>query len=94
MTVSVAADALGGAEAILSGEEMYRLGLEASTGGENGEFDLITAHMWFNLAAMQGNIEARTYRAELAKEMSAEDIAEAQRQARAYLATNRIRLHS
>lgn len=73
----------------LTGEDMYRLGLEASNGCETGEFDLITAHKWFNLAAMQGNNEARVYRAELAAEMSAEEIAEAQRQAREFLATHR-----
>ena len=73
---------------------MYQLGLQASTGGETGEFDLITAHKWFNLAAMQGNMEARAYRAELANEMTPEQIAEAQRQAREYLATHRARLHS
>lgn len=94
MIMTLGANALDRAEPILSGEEMYRLGLEASTGGETGDFDLITAHKWFNLAAMQGNLEARAYRAELAKEMSAEDVAEAQRQARAYLATHRARLHS
>ena len=94
MTMTVQAEALEAAEPILSGDEMYRLGLEASTGGETGDFDLVTAHKWFNLAAMQGNLEARTYRAELANEMSAEQIAEAQRQAREYLATHRGRLHS
>lgn len=90
MTMTITADALGQAEPILSGEEMYRLGLEASTGGEACDFDLITAHMWFNLAAMQGNIEARAYRAELANEMTPEEVAEAQRLAREYLATHRV----
>lgn len=94
MTVSMSVSTLENVEAILSGEEMYRLGLEASTGGEAGEFDLITAHKWFNLAAMQGNMEARAYRAELAHEMTTEEIAEAQRQARAYLATHRPRSHA
>ena len=89
MTISMQAQALVGAEAVLSGEEMYRLGLEASTGEAHGTFDLVTAHKWFNLAAMQGNLEARAYRAELSREMSTEEIAEAQRQARAYLATHR-----
>lgn len=93
MTVSLQAGALSSAEPVLTGEEMYRRGLEASTGG-NGGFDLITAHKWFNLAAMQGNIEARAYRAELAKEMSPEEIAEAQRLAREYLATYRPRYQS
>ena len=94
MTMTMSAEALEIAEPILSGEEMYRLGLEASTGGDTGEFDLITAHKWFNLAAMQGSLEAREYRTELAKEMTAEDIAEAQRQAREYLATHRAKLHA
>ncbi|MEM9494786.1 MAG: sel1 repeat family protein [Pseudomonadota bacterium] len=91
MTLSVGASALETAGAILSGEEMYRLGLEASNGCETGEFDLVTAHMWFNLAAMQGNLEARQYRAELANEMTAEEVAEAQRQARRYLSTHRAK---
>lgn len=94
MTISMGTEALEFAEQVLSDEEMYRLGLQASTGGETGEFDLITAHKWFNLAAMQGNLEARTYRAELANEMTPEEIAEAQRQAREYLATHRAKLHS
>ncbi|MCB2113960.1 MAG: hypothetical protein R3C42_04130 [Parvularculaceae bacterium] len=92
MSISLQADTLMSATAILSGEEMYRLGLEASVGGEEAMLDLVTAHKWFNLAAMMGNIEARTYRAELALEMTAEEIAEAQRQAREYLSTHRPRL--
>jgi len=40
---------------------------------------------------MQGNLEARAYRAELAKEMTAEEIAEAQKLAREYLATHRAK---
>ncbi len=94
MTMTVETATLDYAEPILSDEEMYRLGLEASTGGQTGDFDLITAHKWFNLAAMQGNLEARAYRAELAREMSQEEIAEAQRQAREYLSTHRASLHS
>lgn len=91
MTIAMGVDALETAEVLLSDSEMYRLGLEASTGGETGDFDLITAHKWFNLAAMQGNLEARAYRAELANEMTSEEIAEAQRQAREYLAVHRAR---
>ena len=93
MSVSVSVADIADAQAVMSGEEMYRLGLEASVAGEDSGFDLVTAHKWFNLAAMQGNQEARAYRAELAMEMSPEEIAEAQRQARAYLATHKPRLH-
>lgn len=94
MTMTFSAEAIENAEPILSGEEMYRLGLDASTGVETGAFDLVTAHKWFNLAAMQGNLEARAYRAELANEMSTDEVAEAQRQAREYLATHRARSHA
>jgi hypothetical protein len=93
MSIPILADAVVSAEPIMSGEEMYRLGLEASTGGANGSFDLVVAHKWFNLAAMQGNIEARAYRAELAKEMTPDEVAEAQRLAREYLSTHRPRLN-
>ncbi|MFZ5619358.1 MAG: hypothetical protein ACOZAA_18760 [Pseudomonadota bacterium] len=91
MSISVQADALMSATAILNSEEMYRLGLAASVGGE-GEFDLINAHKWFNLAAMMGNPEARTYRAELAREMTPDEVAEAQKLAREYLSTHRPRM--
>ena len=93
MTMTATAAEAASADPAMSGEEMYRLGLEASVGGDSGAFDLIAAHKWFNLAAMQGNIEARAYRAELALEMTAEEIAEAQRQAREYLSTHRPRYH-
>jgi len=89
MSISVPAETLSSAEQIMSGEEMYRLGLEASLGGETEELDLVVAHKWFNLAAMQGNQEARAYRAELAQQMAPDEIAEAQRLAREYLAVHK-----
>lgn len=92
MSITVQSDVLMSATAILNCEEMYRLGLEASVGSDDGAFDLINAHKWFNLAAMMGNIEARTYRAELAREMSSDEIAEAQRLAREYLSVHRPRM--
>jgi len=91
MSITMHAEAFQPATAIMSAEEMYRLGLEASVGGDDLGFDLITAHKWFNLAAMMGNVEARVYRAELSAEMTQEEIAEAQRQAREYLSTHRPR---
>jgi uncharacterized protein len=65
-------------------DALYILGTRYST-GRDVEHDLIAAHKWFNLAAMMGHEQARTARAELAREMSAADIAEAQRRARAWL---------
>lgn len=92
MSISIQFDELEGAEQIMSSEEMYRLGLEASIGEVDDVSDLISAHKWFNLAAMQGHLEARTYRAELAMEMTPDEIAEAQKLAREYLMTHRPRL--
>ena len=45
----------------------------------------ITAHKWFNIAAIKGSEKAKSYRLELAQEMTATEIAEAQRQARQFL---------
>lgn len=87
MSISIQADALASAEPVITDDEMYRLGLVASTGGDGDSLDLITAHKWFNLAAMRGNAAARAYRAELAREMTSDQIAEAQRLAREYLAS-------
>ena len=63
---------------------LLELGIMYST-GRDVEQDLISAHKCFNLAAMQGMKEALEYRREIAIEMSAQEIAEAQRQARDWL---------
>ena len=65
-------------------EALYNLGLAYST-GQGVDVDYVAAHKWFNLAAMKGVNEARAWRAQLSAEMSAGQIAEAQRQARAWL---------
>lgn len=65
-------------------DALFVLGMRYST-GRDVEHDLVAAHKWFNLAAMMGHQGALDARAELAREMSASEIAEAQRQARAWL---------
>jgi uncharacterized protein len=65
-------------------EALYNLGLAYST-GQGVDVDYIAAHKWFNLAAMKGVNEARSWRAQLSAEMSPDQIAEAQRQAREWL---------
>lgn len=64
----------------------FELGTVYATGSDGVEIDLIQAHKWFNLAAMRGNTRGQECRAEIAYEMTAREIAEAQRQARAWLA--------
>ncbi len=66
----------------------FKLGLVYSTGHGDGQ-DLVVAHKWFNLAAAQGEEEARSHRLDLAGQMSAADIAAAQRLAREWMATHR-----
>jgi TPR repeat protein len=70
-----------------SADTYFELGLAYATGREV-EADLVIAHKWFNLAALQGNREAARYRQELAAEMSASEIAEAQRAAREWIRTH------
>jgi len=65
-------------------EALYNLGLAYST-GQGVRVDYVAAHKWFNLAAMKGLDEARAWRAQLSHEMSAPQIAEAQRLAREWL---------
>jgi TPR repeat protein len=76
-------DAAGG-----NWQALYDLGVAYSCGISGVDVDLIEAHKWFNLAALNGSEEAQVSRAEIAEEMTAREIAEAQRQARAWLSAN------
>ena len=66
-------------------EALYELGVTYSTGRGGIAVDLIEAHKWFNLAALSGDTRSQACRAEISIEMTAREIAEAQRQARAWL---------
>lgn len=63
----------------------FELGIAYSTGTQDCAIDMIEAHKWFNLAAMRGDQEAQQCRADVAEDMTAREVAEAQRQARAFL---------
>ena len=65
-------------------ETFYELGLMHASGRE-GAADLVSAHKWFNIAAMRGNTEATRHRREIATEMSEGEVAAAQRAARDWL---------
>ncbi len=67
-------------------EAYFDLGVIYSTGSHGVEADLIEAHKWLNLAASRGHDEAAWCRADVADEMTAREIAEAQRRAREWLA--------
>jgi uncharacterized protein len=71
-------------EAPAGAEGFFELGMMYSV-GRSVPVDYITAHKWFNLAAMRGNSDAIRLRREIADQMSEQEIAEAQRAARAWL---------
>lgn len=68
---------------------LYDLGIVYSMGTSDCGIDLIEAHKWFNLAAVSGMAAAAEARADVAEDMTAREIAEAQRQARAWLGATR-----
>ena len=53
--------------------------------GREVPVDLVTAHKWFNIAAMKGHAEAAQLRREVAAEMADAEIGQAQRAARDWL---------
>jgi hypothetical protein len=71
-------------EANASSDVLFQLGMMYST-GSSVPTDYVSAHKWFNLAAMRGNEDAVRLRREVAEQMSERDIAAAQRAARDWL---------
>ena len=74
-------------EATANGDILFDLGMIYST-GRSGLIDLVAAHKWFNLAALKGRVDAIPLRQEIAGLMSDVEIATAQREARAWIATH------
>ncbi len=69
-------------------DALFELGVVYSTGRGGVPVDLIEAHKWLKLAALSGCTRGQHCRAEIALEMTSREIAEAQRQARAWLCTH------
>ncbi len=65
-------------------EELFKLGMMCST-GQSMPLDMVSAHKWFNIAAMLGMRDAVRLRIEIAAEMSEREVATAQRAARHWL---------
>ncbi|WP_225871561.1 SEL1-like repeat protein [Qipengyuania atrilutea] len=70
-------------------DALYNLGVAFSTGSGGAACDMIEAHKWLNIAAAKGHEDAAQCRADIAEEMTAREIAEAQRQAREWLSQDR-----
>jgi TPR repeat protein len=75
---------LVGPPAAVTTDALYELGLMYCS-GRNGDYNLVEAHKWFNLAAMRGNSDAKRLRVELAQEMTRSEISRAQKMAREWL---------
>lgn len=65
-------------------EILLQLGMMHAT-GRDCDVDLVTAHKWFNIAAIKGSARAAEMRAELATSMSKTEIARALREAREWM---------
>ncbi len=65
-------------------EGLFQLGMLYAN-GDDVDVDLVAAHKWFNLAAQRGCSEAAWHRQSIAEEMTAAQIAAAQRAAREWL---------
>jgi uncharacterized protein len=74
-------------EGPITADTMFGLGMMFASGREV-PVDLITAHKWFNIAAMKGHGEAPQLRREVAAEMKDAEIGQAQRAARDWLKTH------
>ena len=72
------------AQGPVTADTMFSLGMMYSSGHEV-PVDLITAHKWFNIAAMKGHAEAARLRREIAAEMADAEIGQAQRAARDWI---------
>jgi uncharacterized protein len=70
--------------ATATAEALLEIGMKYCIGREVSQ-NYVLAHKWFNLAAMKGSESAKEYRCEISREMSPSDVADAQRQARAWL---------
>ena len=69
-------------------DALFELGVTYSTGRGGVNVDLIEAHKWFNLAALNGCTRGQQCRAEISIEMTAREIAEANRQSRSWLGSH------
>jgi hypothetical protein len=63
---------------------LFNMGLMYAT-GRDCETDLVSAHKWFNIAAIKGSERAAEMRAELAASMSKAELAAALRAAREWM---------
>ncbi|WP_152045405.1 sel1 repeat family protein [Aureimonas psammosilenae] len=76
-----------GATVHSSAEILFEMGVRAAS-GRDGAVDLVSAHMYFNLADREGDERAAFHRHEVAEQMSKIEIGRALRAARDWLAVH------
>ena len=67
------------------GVAAFELAMGHASGSGGLAVDLVRAHCWFNVACARGYREGQAWRQEIAAEMSAAEISDAQRMARTAL---------
>ena len=77
-------DRSGGISADAQADALLELGIMYAT-GRDCALDVVTAHKWFNIAAIKGSERAARMRSEMAKDMSKAELARALRQAREWM---------
>ncbi|MGB3386935.1 MAG: sel1 repeat family protein [Pseudaminobacter sp.] len=63
---------------------LFELGMMYAT-GRDCEVDVVSAHKWFNIAAIKGSARAAELRSELTSSMTKQEIARALREAREWM---------
>lgn len=72
------------ADGAIDADALYHLGMRCAISAATPD-ERVTAHKWFNIAALRGNADAARLRREIAAEMSPAEIAAAQRAARDWM---------
>ena len=75
---------VGAMGATAQADILFELGMMYAT-GRDCEIDVVTAHKWFNIAAIKGSPRAAELRSELSATMSKVEIARALREAREWM---------
>ena len=78
----------GGVAATFNAMALDSLGIMYAE-GQGVPQDYVSAHLWFDLAATSGDEDAQKSRAAVAKRMTSDQIAEAQRMAREWMAKHK-----
>ena len=74
----------GGMGASAQADILFEMGMMYAT-GRDCDADLVSAHKWFNIAAIKGSLRAAELRSELSATMTKADIAKALREAREWM---------